>query len=1052
MPRLTWGQRYSTDFEKLVIEFLNQQLGVSRNDFVITSATGDGGYDAIRELWEINSPYLRLRNLTLAEAKLRTSVTHPIELAVVAKSFLVAFLTAANALVVFTNCEFGRDALRGRLRFQRKSNIQVRFVDGPTLSRWVRSRYDELAKTFAKGFLNGLLWSAESEKTAPYEVTEGGTYKIQQGVVSVSRPMRYRYARVSDALDTTLDPVAVEKPKTTDPAHPPSRALVEGRQEIVDAVVAALSLPGVTVIGGPAGVGKSVVADYVVAKLAEEGHSPVIVDLQQIISDHVLFVRLLSAITDIDILEVARETLSSDPDAVPDFLSFAGRDLTSSRQREHVAAILREGLGANAPRDIDTAMVLDYLASVVECASVKPILFFTFCDRATPQVFNATAWISERIAKAGATVVFELRDMGDAVPAIASPEEWMSFVRRVRNNATLGVFTVSPLSPKAAQQFVEQRLPHVGAERAKFIVERIGTLPLFLEYSIHALLHEKILVGTEAVVIEKLERFFEGISPANVTAILDKHIASWWAEKRTFVEYSNVITGAAFLSGHLDRHALHLLCPGLTSDDAAAALVDTRLFEYNGGSHNDVRTAHSLMLERIAAKVRSDPFRQETVATLLFSHVDELFSDPIETRVKRPELLFAMGLHRQAHAEAREAARVLATRRQWGMTSRMEDLAFRALQHFPADPGEIIDTVLDLLTAEDERYRLALPENEQRLQFASSIIHTAEVASESDLTRRMLKLSLLKWRLEFTQEHFEESMAVATEMRALAGVFRGVDEDLPAIAYGYYGITLKATGDRAGSLEWFDEAVKLFPNVQSLRDQRESNIAAYYLTRDLSRAREAIQKILMPGHPEDGYDLAMLHAQVDLAMIEFLDRRYEAATVAAQQAIAIAVRHDIPAQEARGRNILGCALWASGEVKRADREFDLACFAAERMLSNRFLWRMRTNRAGAALDCGVPEVAIEYARSAERLILAPRQRELAAFDSPMARHARWYIALIAIGVCYEGASPDDLVRMVETAKIPRLISDIKASAIGSFPPDLFYGTAHIHNGRIMITG
>jgi len=158
-------------------------------------------------------------------------------------------------------------------------------------------------------------------------------------------------------------------------------------------------------------------------------------------------------------------------------------------------------------------------------------------------------------------------------------------------------------------------------------------------------------------------------------------------------------------------------------------------------------------------------------------------------------------------------------------------------------------------------------------------------------------------------------------------------------------------------------------------------------------------------------------------------------------------------QQARALNILGCALWAEEAVREADKRFEEACLAAERMFSHRFLWRMRTNRAGTALEYGLADIALVNARSAERLIVDPRRATLMGRSLTNEElTSRWYVALVAIGSYYKRLSAEDLRRMTDDIGIRRLIVDSEAVAVGNPPADLFTRTTHIHSGKIMITG
>lgn len=1047
MQSTAWAKQFSRRFEELAVDFLNLQLGLSSDRFILTSATRDGGYDAARLFHDVDTPYLRLTSRTLAEAKLRSNPKQPLELNVVSKSFVVAFNIAANALVIVTNCQFGPDAIRHRAQFEFKSSVQVRLIDGPTLSGWIRRNYDQLAQRYEREFLDRLLWAESEEEVRETEFTVGGSTTVQDGVTSVTPKRRVRITRGWKGPSVALGDMEIVE---TAGVSEPKPLLGAERETLARKLTQETRSPGIAVIGGAAGVGKTTLLENVVAALVARGEAPVIVDLQRVITDRMLFLRLISALTGINVTAVASE----EPSTVENLVAYVGGDPTPGEQRRVVAEILRDGFGQGVTADLDLTIALDYLGAQVARSrrqGVRPVIAFVQCDRATPQVLATAIQSAERLAAAGGTVIFEVRHLGDALPSICSPEEWSSFINRVSTVVSLGWHILQPLDREQTIAYVEQRLPGLGPERAGVVADAVGGLPLFLDFTIDTLRRDEIVVGTDAVVIEKLRQFFEGISPQRVDAILDRLI-TYWADGRAGVSYSDVVIAAGLLDGNLHPSVVRALRPGDDQETAEDALVATRLFEY--ASDIGLKAAHGSMTDAMVRHGDHAVMRRARIAERLLPLLPQILEDPTAVQAKEPQLHFAARHWTTAFETARLAGGLFHRKKQWGIASRLHRLAYSALQTFSSPPKESFETLLDLLSAEDARYRLALADNASLLSSLEHQIATAieqvPAAVRADYRARA---QMLRWRFDFIQERFEAAFTTARELLSLVEAEREIlDPELVGEAYGLYGVTLKASGDRAGSMEWFDDAVRLLPTSQSLHDQRQSNIAAFYLTSDPKKAREAISVILRRPPPENGYDLNLLHANVDAAMIEFLDGRYELSARMAEQALALVLRHDVPAQEARARNILGCAEWAMGRAGTADRQFDRACLAAERMLSKRFLWRMRTNRAGTALDCGNPAEALANARSAERLILEPRQLEIEQFDPARASGYRWYIALVAIGSYYVRLSTADLERMSEETRISRLLSDAHAAAEANFQSDLFTGKTHVHANRIMITG
>jgi hypothetical protein len=198
-----------------------------------------------------------------------------------------------------------------------------------------------------------------------------------------------------------------------------------------------------------------------------------------------------------------------------------------------------------------------------------------------------------------------------------------------------------------------------------------------------------------------------------------------------------------------------------------------------------------------------------------------------------------------------------------------------------------------------------------------------------------------------------------------------------------------------------------------------------------------------------------LHINGDLAMALFLSNRRQEAQAQATQAVNMADANGVPAQAARGRNILGCVDWAEGNARDAMALFDRAILDAERSYMERFLWRFRVNLASAASEVGELSTAIANAHWAEERLMKARASHLPELASS-ATHvtSRWYVALLAIALTYHrcGAAEDEarLTRM--TAELPHFNQHVQELVRGNFPGQVFNGTTHRQADRVMITG
>lgn len=1049
------------EFEGLAVEMIESQLAIRPDVVHLTQESKDGGYDGefLHEIARFEE--VRLAHKTLLEAKLRSDEAS-LGLRAFAATIVIAFNVAAHTLVVVSNRRFSKQALEQAACFRSKTNMQILLVDGPTLAGWVEREKERLSAKYPSALVEYLSQrdaGVDELRTIDIESAPAALTTLGRG--GGGEPVR-AMIQLGWRSPSEIAPCRIElsTPSPTDEATlRESHALIGERREKLarDLALALSSRAGVGVLYGRAGVGKSIVAEAVRRDLRAAQVATSVIDLTSVPATRQLFIQVLSEISGIDMLSA----IGSDPreDSLRTLFSrVAGEPTTPEVQSAVVAVFQRSYEQQQARRDLDVNLLLTFLRDAVapHMARRRSVLFFENLNRATPEILEFLHALAASLAAAGVGVVVELRDAQDT--AIVSPREWEAFVRLFRLSADLGEFTVTPLHAKEAEDYLDEFLPGMGSERLAVVRRRVGHLPLFLRSAALWLRAHEVVRGTDAfLLVEDLETFFEEIRPDNAVIVLDRLIEAHW--ERADFPFADCISAAVLFDGSLDDRILQRLFP----DDDAAAMLErlsaSGLFARAPHSLRGLTPAHDLMLERMQEMARERPFRSVNIAEKLLPALPTIERDPLVREMRAACLLRAAGEWGAAHASALQAAEELRQARQWAESTRFYAMAEEVAGHLPRPTERAlarIRALVGVLEVEYERARTGLEANLRRLDALKTLVRTSpEVSGLADGTELTLRVMLLDWRAAFYREHFDAALQIARAARRHAcREAHDVDPELRGQVFSGYGITLKAIDRRAASARFFDRALRMLPESLLLRTEVVSNRAALALQHDPKLALECDLEILrmIEGKP---YPLSLrLHVLVDVAMALFLDRRYGEAVSQAREALQMASANAVPAQEARARNIIGCCLWARSDVEAADHEFDLACLASERMLSHRFLWRMRCNRAGTAAELGARDAALVSARSAEDLILGPREGSLPRVGATDGYWTlRWYVALLAIGVSYDRAeSPDDGARLIERVRLPAFESHMRAVREGKMPEEVFGGTTHVHGGRIMVTG
>lgn len=158
----TFAQKYSTEFEELLLEIINDtlkcnyQIDYSKN----TCAKNDGGYDGYcilktKDAEEITS---------LLEAKLR-SCFKDLPLSDFSKSVIIAINIDADCIVVGTNLYFSDTSVEQLKNFIDKTGLEIRTVDYKDIQTWINENPNKCTY-FNQELIDNLIIDVEKNSTA----------------------------------------------------------------------------------------------------------------------------------------------------------------------------------------------------------------------------------------------------------------------------------------------------------------------------------------------------------------------------------------------------------------------------------------------------------------------------------------------------------------------------------------------------------------------------------------------------------------------------------------------------------------------------------------------------------------------------------------------------------------------------------------------------------------------------------------------------------------------------------------------------------------------
>lgn len=155
----TFAQKYSREFEKLILEIVTDTL---KKDFNIiksdnTPEKKDGGYDGYCIIKSTNTDELT----TLLEAKLRTCC-HDLSLSDFSKSIIIAINSNAACIVIGTNIYFTGNSVYQLEEFIYNTGLDIRTIDNKDILKWMNINTDSCSK-YNQFFIKKLRKYAETD-------------------------------------------------------------------------------------------------------------------------------------------------------------------------------------------------------------------------------------------------------------------------------------------------------------------------------------------------------------------------------------------------------------------------------------------------------------------------------------------------------------------------------------------------------------------------------------------------------------------------------------------------------------------------------------------------------------------------------------------------------------------------------------------------------------------------------------------------------------------------------------------------------------------------
>jgi tetratricopeptide (TPR) repeat protein len=1068
-------RKYWKDFEQLATDLVVDSFNIPIDIVYSTQPFKDGGFDG-----KISSDIFKLdkRNVhynALMEAKLRSSVN--VGLRDFAASLLIAYCEVANTMVIVTNKDFTKQALNYVAKFYFKTNMDIVLVEGKTLSGWLKRRQEQILERYPKQLINFLL--------------ENHGDAISQLSVILDEPesMSYQPYKYKASIETGWHKDKIAKCKLYIEPVSKEQEIIDTpigtlRKEIIQKITTVLLQGKSTIIiKGDAGIGKSTVVQNIVYNLKENdtqnNYRIFFLDIGSIKTSRNLFLVLLKVISGFDLNLFKDEGVYANN--IDFFLEKVGGEYITKEMRDAVKQVFEESdIDFDKKHSLNITPLKNYLRLLAYpyLKSFRQILIFQELNRASSELLSFIHELTVSLSECNLSFLIELRThaaISNSGINLMSFEEWEHFLNLFSKTADY-TFAISQLSEQEAKGYLEMLLPKIGNDRAKVIIDKVGRTPLFLKLTSKWLKINDILSSykNDIQLVEKLEMFYENLSPDNITPILDQILLEYTKNSKTF---RILLAAASLFEGKINTSLIEELLPLEEADQIAEKLLDSGLFIKSVDSPLEFKISHDLLKERLYAQSSKYSFKewddlpirvdlpcmpmQAMIAKQLISNLNIITRNTHEQKIYSIYLWTSLHEWNNALKLSLEVANGLVKEHQWGNAARFYQIAFQLIQvtniEVKKKNYKQILLLIDYLELEILRYKIGTQTSEKYLEILNArIFFTPNLEEKYDNGLSiLLRVKYLNWRHYHVKEEFKIAFDLAKEAYKIASQsFQNceINKEILGKAFSSYAIANKAIGERQKSIDIFEEAVLKIPKSIHAKAERLSNLAAYNLSKEPEISLGFYKELINLTQNTDYSFSEIIHAHIDIAMAYFLKNDYNKAKKQAQQAIAFAADHGVGAEEARGRNILGCCYWVEEKLPEARQQFELAIIASERSISYRFLWRMRLNLAGVNIELQNNDMALALTLSGIKMILKSRMHRFVQFkENQNYLTSRWYAALMAGAKYLSFLDKDELQKIYGLVDLPGFQTHTENIVQNKIVPP-FSKTSYFHNGRIMISG
>jgi len=917
-----FSHTYSRKFEELVFEIFRLEFNIPSKDIILTQMTRDGGKD-VEMSFNHNSDLINSINYKVwVEAKLKND-SNQVKLNDIAGNVIIAFNSNIRVIYFITTTRFTQQTYKELMLNKFKTGLNISLIDGfklrMLLEKWKSNlkKYDE--------FILELMKILPTEAT---EINEQITFSIDNDTIGLNlkikkerkgSPQKNKFSSIIES-EEKYDLSQIEssffvnfKDIETNSQY---KLTGKRRNELFCEITEEIKKFQTIVLTGEAGQGKTFFTHQLIHHFQNEDWIlfPISVSNDNIIS---FTKNLLLKFINLDYSD-----LEENYDLIIKCFCI------SYNLNSQVAKQIVKVLGSNTlTDDIAPEICLGLLKkSLIKCSTRKPILLVVDdLNHVETELFSFLINLFNNLGNNHISVFTTVKKEKSDVSQ--KEKDKLSKYFSALNIQKYSQYTLLPLNNTEEKELIESILPGANINLINLIKENTLPTPLYIQLFIEYLIQKKIIISQDSkywilndtsVLIDNSE------IQNNKISTLIVHLLNCYFENKTIKKAAIYLY---LLNNRIDDNYIRTLLPEWHEDEMCGSLFVKSYSKEQGY----ITFNHKLFYESI-------PFALEQSSEVLRSHAEKLLNTEhtkeFDDKVKG-KLFENAGLFQNAYGAYLCYGNSI---RKVDSHEAMINYE-KAFQNFLEEPGLVTDYNKYTSLLCQLSFKLLALYNKYNL------LHTSKASKLYSILTRYQNYFSLKDSLEYyyfmgqretKQENFEEAHKYYDKAKQIVYLNPDLPESIVVRIISTYGISLKHLGLRIDSIDFFEE-VSLKWNYKKIQVEKNSNLAAYYLTIDPIKSLKYFSFI------QNELSHSSLHLDVDFAMVNFYIGEYAKTEELLQTAIVKARDSINLSEEARALNIMGLLHWIKGSYPIGEDYLDLAMVSGELANNYRWIWRIWGN-------------------------------------------------------------------------------------------------------------